>query len=286
MKNDNLLPSIFQPKILPVVGFILQKDVYTTNLLYANDQFSTKALRKTLPFRSGSGKKLNNPSSSITILRQNGNISENSLDEDIFYMRNTFKPKKLHNMQLKFPLPKIKPVPLTNSILREDICKKDIKIKYMDDDLNITSKFGKKIIYNLKENNNIYETTFQKKNKIKFPLRNTIDESKKNYNTSYKPKIRKYGTEFKLNKLPVNRFNKFRFKKNKSIKNILPVRQAISQINSELKLIDLEDKERKKQFFKNEFFATQLNTNSNNNNNDNESSNNKNKTFYENIDIH
>ena len=81
----------------------------------------------------------------------------------------------------------------------------------------------------------------------------------------------------------MNRFNKFRFKKNKSIKNMLPVRQAISQINSELKLIDLEDKERKRQFFKNEFFATQLNTHSNN---DNESSNNKNKTFYENIDIH
>ena len=283
MKNDNLLPSIFQPKILPIVGFILQKDVYTTNLLYANDQFSTKSLRKTLPFRSGSGRKPNNPSSSLTILRQNGFISDNSLDEDIFYMRNTFKPKKLHNKQLKFPLPKIKPIPLTNSILREDICKQDIRIKYMEDDLNITSKFGKKIVYNLKENNNMYETSFQKKSKFHFPLRNTIGEGKKKYNTSYKPKIRKYASDFKLNKLPINRFNKFRFKKNKSIKNILPVRQAISQINSELKLIDLEDKERKRQFFKNEFFATQLNTHSNN---DNESSNNKNKTFYENIDIH
>ena len=60
------------------------------------------------------------------------------------------------------------------------------------------------------------------------------------------------------------------------------MRQAISQINSELRLFDLEDKERKRQFFKNEFFATQLNTNSN----DNESTNNKNKTFYGNIEIH
>ena len=151
MKNDKILPPIFQPQILPIVGFILQKDVYTTNLLYANDQFSTKSLRKTLPFRRGSGRKPNNPSSSLTILRQNGFISENSEDEDIFYMRNTFKPKKLNNKQLRFPLPKINPVPLTNSILREDICKQDIRIKYLDDDLNITSKFGKKIIYNLNE---------------------------------------------------------------------------------------------------------------------------------------
>ena len=280
MKNDYFLPSISQPKILPIVGFILQKDVYTTNLLYANDQFPTKSLRKTIPFRKGSGRKPNNPSSSLTILRQNGNMSDNSIDEDMFYMRNTFKPKKLHNKHLKFPLPKIKPVPLTNSILREDICKQDIRIKYMEDDLNITSKFGKKIIYNLKENNNIYETTFPKKSKFKFPLRN--DKGKKNYKTIYGPKIRKYASEFKLNKSPINRFNKFRVKKNKTIKNILPVRQAISQINSELRLFDLEDKERKRQFFKNEFFATQLNTNSN----DNESTNNKNKTFYGNIEIH
>lgn len=281
MKNDNFLPSIYQPPVLPIVGFILQKDVYTTNLLYANDQFPTKSLRKNLPFRSGSGRKPNNPSSSLTILRQNGFISENSEDEDLFYMRNTFRPKKLNNKHLKFPLPKLKPVPLTNSILREDICKQDVRIKYMDDDLNITSKFGKKIIYNLKENNKPYETSFPKRNRFKFPMRDRKVDNKTKYKTMYGPRIKKYGSEFKFSKLSFKNFNKFKIKNNKNIKNILPVRQAIYQINSELKLIELEDKERKRAFCKNEFFATQLKTNSNN-----ESSSNKTKSFYEPIDIH
>ena len=283
MKKNTFLPPIIQPPIMPIVGFILQKDVYTTNLLYANDQFSTKSLRKTLPFRSGSGRKPKNPSSSLIILRQNGFCSENSEDEDIFYMRNTFKPKKLNNKQLKFPLPKIKPIPLTNSILREDICQQDIKIKYLDDDLNITSKFGKKILYNLKENNTFYNTKFKEKPKFNIPLRNKDNENKK-FNTLYKPKMKKYKSEYKFNKLSIKRYNKYRIKDNKNVKNILPVRQAIYQINSELKLIELEDKERNRSFCKNEFFATQLNTNSNNNNN--ETSSNKNKSLYDPMDIH
>ena len=277
MKNDKILPSIFKPQILPIVGFILQKDVYTTNLLYANDQFSTKSLRKTLPFRRGSGRKPNNPSSSLTILRQNGFISENSEDEDIFYMRNTFKPKKLNNKQLRFPLPKIKPVPLTNSILREDICKQDVRIKYMEDDLNITSKFGKKIIYNLKESNNPYETQFPK-TKFKFTMRNQKFQSKKKFKTVYGPKIKKYSSELKLSKIPMKRYNKLN---KKELKNRLPVRQAIYQINSELKLIKMEDIARKRSFIKNEFFQTQLNTHTHSN--DNESTNNKNKSLYDNI---
>jgi hypothetical protein len=281
MKNDNILPSIIQPPILPIVGFILQKDVYTTNLLYANDQFPTKSLRKNLPFRSGSGRKPNNPSSSLTILRQNGLISENSEDEDIFYMRNTFKPKKLNNKQLRFPLPKIKPIPLTNSILREDICKQDIKIKYMDDDLNITSKFGKKIKYNLKENNNIYENK-PMKSKVSLPIRNKKIEKERKFHTVY-PKMKKYKSQFKFSKLSLKRLNKLKKKGNKNIKNILPVRQAIYQINSELKLIELEDKERKKSFYKNEFFPTQINTI---NNNKNETSSNKNKSVYDPMESH
>ena len=283
MKKNNFLPLIIQPPILPIVGFILQKDVYTTNLLYANDQFPTKSLRKNLPFRTGSGRKPNNPSSSLTIIRQNGIISENSEDEDIFYMRNTFKPKKLKNKQLKFPLPKIKPIALTNSILREDFCRQDIKIKCLDDDLNITSKFGKKIKYNLKENNTIYDKKFPVRPKVGIKFRNKKIKSEKKFNTMY-PKMKKYNSDFKLTKLPMKRFNKFKStynKNNKNIKNILPVRQAIYQINSELKLIDLEDKERKKSFYKNKFFATQINTNDNN-----DTSSNKIKSSYNHIDTH
>ena len=282
MKNKTFLPQKIQPPILPIVGFILQKDVYTTNLLYANDQFPTKSLRKTLPFRSGSGRKPNNPSSSLTILRQNGFFADNSEDEDTFYMRSTFKPKKLNNKQLKFPLPKKNPIPLTNSILREDICKQDVKIKYLDDDLNITSKFGKKIIYNLKENNTIYKTKFKGKPEFRIPLKIPNLENKNKFKTFYKPKIKKNKSEFKYSKISMKRFNKSKIKDNKNIKNILPVRQAIYQINSELRMLELEDKERKRSFCKKAFFATQLHTNSNNN----DTSSNKNKSLYDPMDIH
>ena len=198
MKNDNINPIILQPKIAPVVGFILQKDVYTTNLLYSYDQFPTKSLRKTIPFRTGSGRKPDNPCSSLTIYRQNGFFSENSEDEEVFYMRNTFKPSKLNNKHLKFPLPKIKSVPLTNAILNEDICKQDVKIKYMEDDLNITSKFGKKIIYNLKEKNKPYDNNKHLiiKSKLLVPLRD------KNVENNLKGKIKKEHVTVPINVFP------------------------------------------------------------------------------------
>ena len=280
MKNEYYLPSLFQPNVLPIVGFILQKDVYTTNLLYANDQFSTKSLRKKLPFRSGSGRKPNNPSSSLTILRQNGLISENSEDETIFYTRNTFKPKKLHHKHLRFPLPKLKAIPLTNSILHEDICKQDIKIKYMDDDLNITSKFGKKIIYNLKESH-----TFNKKlsSKIKFSNQKQKKIANKSNNRALlSNKLKKYRSEYKFGKFQIKkRNNQTKYNDKNDIKNTLPMRQAIYQINSELKIIQLEEKERKKSFYRNKFFTTQINTQSNN-----DSTSNKNKSIYEPIKLH
>ena len=280
MKNDYYLPSIIQPQYLPIVGFILQKDVFTTNLLYANDQFPTHSLRKRLPFRSGSGRKPKNPSRSLTILRQNGTISYNSENEVLFYTRNTFKPKKLHKRHLKFPLPKIKSIPLTNSILREDICKQDIRIKYMDDDLNITSKFGKKIIYNLKEGDNIQDAKFlKKKDFTSSPLREKRIENMKKSNTLNAGRLKKYISEYKINNLPKRKHNRFKIRGIQDIKNILPVRQAICQINSELKTIEQEDKDRKRSFYRNKFFATQLNTHSNN------ESSNKNKSFYEPIEL-
>ena len=35
----------------PPSGFILQKDVYTTNLLFTNEKYSIESLKETLPFR-------------------------------------------------------------------------------------------------------------------------------------------------------------------------------------------------------------------------------------------
>ena len=68
------------------------------------------------------------------------------------YASNICKPKLLNNRKLKFPLPKIKTFPLTYLNLHEEISKKDVKIKNMDDDLNITSNNGRKIFYRFKEN--------------------------------------------------------------------------------------------------------------------------------------
>ena len=274
MEYDFINRIILQPKINPIVGFILQKDVYTTNLLYANNQFPVTSLKKTLPFRSISGRKAKNPSSSLTVYRQNGVLSDNSEDEEVFYMRNTFKPKKLNNKHLKFPLPKIAPIPLTNSILREDICKQDVKIQYLEDDLNITSKFGKKIIYNLKENNHsYYNNHYIVKGKIRLPLRDKKVESELKYHYIKNPRMKKYNSELIHNKRIKRTFNKYDLNIIRNVKNILPIRQAISQINSELKIFKNEDKERRKAFYKNEFFTTQVHTSSNN-----ESSTNKNKS--------
>ena len=82
--------NIFEKVELPPHGFILQKDVYTTNLLYANDQFPLTSLKKRLPFRDNSGKKAQNPSKSVKIVRENGKISENSEQKKIFYFYISF----------------------------------------------------------------------------------------------------------------------------------------------------------------------------------------------------
>ena len=125
-------PLILNPPPMPIVGFILQKDVYTTNLLYANDKFSTKSLRKKLPFRPPYIKN-NDPNSCITILHN----KKNNLNIKTEY---TFKPKKLMHRRLKFPLPKMKTVPLNESILNGEICKQNISLYlkniYKEEELN------------------------------------------------------------------------------------------------------------------------------------------------------
>ena len=156
--------KIFDKVEFPPCGFILQKDVYTTNLLYANDQFPLTALKKRLPFRPKSGKKIQNPNHSVRILRENGNVSENSESKKLFYLLNNFKPKQLKNKKLKFPLPKLKAFPLSHLNLYEEISKKDLRIRNIDDDLNITSNNGRKIFYKFKEKKLTNPKIFKKKN--------------------------------------------------------------------------------------------------------------------------
>ena len=135
----------------PPSGFILQKDVYTTNLLYAYDLFPLKYLNN-LPFRIQK-KENNNPNYSFQILPFTGNKSFIVKKQKLFNFIN--KPKKVNNIckqKLKFPIPKRKIISLKHLNLYEGITKKNIKIKNMDDDLNISSNHGKKFIYKYKEN--------------------------------------------------------------------------------------------------------------------------------------
>jgi hypothetical protein len=132
-------------------GFILQKDVYITNLLYANDQLPIIKIAKLLPFRPASGWMPQDPSSCLQIVRQNGLLSLYPENESLFYSKKKVKPKKLNNRKLKFPIPKYRYPPLSAADFHKHLRQQGIRIKYIDDDLNITSKKGKRIIYTFRE---------------------------------------------------------------------------------------------------------------------------------------
>jgi hypothetical protein len=168
-----------EPYYLPS-GFILQKDVYTTNLLYANDQYPINKLLKILPFRPPTGRKPQDPSNCLKIVRQNGFVSYNTENETIFFSKNSFKPKKLKNRKLRFPIPKYKLSPLSAMDFYSRLRDKNIRIKYIDDDLNITSKNGKRIHYTFKDK---YISNYEpkEKNTKKFII-NKRKESDKNAN--------------------------------------------------------------------------------------------------------
>ena len=204
----------------PPCGFILQKDVYTTNLLYANNQFPLTSLKKRLPFRPP--KRLN-PNNSVTVLRQNGKISDNAENKKEFYFFNTFKPKYLNKRKLKFPIGQSKPIPLRKINLYEEISKKDIKIKNIDDDLNITSNNGRKIYYRFKENK-LFST--------KKPLIPSISAN------NFYGNNKKGKEETSMAKI--------------SLKNL------INQLNEELRSLRQMDLDRKRSFIKDKFFSTQI----------------------------
>ena len=212
--------NIFTKIEYPPCGFILQKDVYTTNLLYANDQFPLTSLKKRLPFRPP--KKLN-PNNSVKILRQNGKISDNAENKKEFYFYNTFKPKYLIKRKLKFPIPQSKPIPLTNLNYYEEISKKDVKIKNIDDDLNITSINGRKIFYRFKENK-----LFSTKKSLFPPItgNNYYGYGKKGKEETSMAKI--------------------------SLKNV------INQLNDDLRYLRQMELDRKRSFIKDKFFSTQI----------------------------
>ena len=124
---------------------------------------------------------------------------------------------------MKFPIPQVKTIPLTNLNLYEEISKKDIKIQNIDDDLNITSNNGRKIFYRFKEHK-----LFSTKKSI-FP-----SISANNYFGHGK----RAKEETSMGKI--------------SLKNI------INQLNDDLRSLRQMELERKKSFIRDKFFSTQI----------------------------
>lgn len=238
----------------PPSGFFLQKDVYTSNILYANTQLLSKVPMKWLPFRTVPSHKPDNPSKSLKIVNEKCSTISNEDSKISFSLRN--RPKKLINSKLSFPLPKIIIPPLTTMNFDKALCKKDLKIKYMEDDLNISSRKARKIIYNYKNNiistyNNIIENN------------NICDTANKNYSdneNSFNNKIKNILREEKL---------KYKKYKNKTSlyftfkpfikKKVSDLNNQVNEINNNLRRINTQDKENRKIPFKDNMFATQIN---------------------------
>lgn len=259
---------------LPPSGFILQKDVYTTNLLYANDQLPPDQKNKWFSFRSVPNQKPNNPSKSIKVYKETEasktKYIEKSEIKDISSPKNS---RKLKRSKLSFPLPKITIPPLTTVNYNKNLCRRDLNIKFMDDDLNIASRKAKKIFYNYKKNeitsdncktdNNFCDIDFSNQSLSTF----SGDEKNKT--------CKKVGDGNILKPMGVRRVKlskhrggsesmHFIYKPfiEKRIKNI---KFAIGLINTNMKRIQTQDREYRKIFFKDEMFPTQIKTQYNNN---------------------
>jgi hypothetical protein len=145
-------------------GFILKKDVYTTNILYENNLIpDTSKLKYILPFRPKSGRIPQDPSTCIRIMKQIYPIPFVTNIDNIFFIKKNLKSKKLKNKKLKFPLPKMKLRPISSNDFYTNIRGK--RARNIEDDLNITTRHGKKIYYSFK-NDNDYEE--EKKYKEKY----------------------------------------------------------------------------------------------------------------------
>ena len=145
-------------------GFILQKDIYTTNILYENNLIpDTSKLKYILPFRPKSGRIPQDPSTCIRIMKQIYPIPFVTNMDNIFFIKKNLKSKKLKNKKLKFPLPKMKLRPISSNDFYTNIRGK--RARNIEDDLNITTRHGKKIYYSFK-NDNDYEE--EKKYKEKY----------------------------------------------------------------------------------------------------------------------
>ena len=228
--------NIFSKIKLPPCGFVLQRDIYTTNLLYANNMFPLKSLRKRLPFRSNSKLKMENLNHSIRIYKK----KENSLDEsekNYFYF-DDLKKKPLIQKKIKLPFPKIQTLPLNSINLHENINKKEVKIKHMEDDLNITSNNGKKIYYEFKTNNKRDKSSSSKMINLPVIFRHRNNKLKNSFHNILLKRHKKNDNNISMDK--------------KSLSSI------INEINKSLRYFRQNENNRKRSFIKDNFFSTQI----------------------------
>ena len=146
-------------------GFILQKDVYTTNILYENNLIPNTNLKRILPFRPKSGRIPQDPTPCVQIFKQIGPIPDPMKFEDFFILKKDFRTKKLKKRKLKFPLPKLRLRPISSNDFYKHLRNKNLKTRNIEDDLNITSKHGKKIYYSFR---NAFDNSDREKYKEKY----------------------------------------------------------------------------------------------------------------------
>lgn len=260
MKNQYIKPVTRLLNLrLPPSGFILQKDVYTTNLLYANDQLSPEKKNSWFSFRSIPTHLPNNPGRSLRI------FNETECSFSNFNMSSS-KSKKMIKTKLKFPLPKIVMPPISLNNYNKNLCKRDLNILFIEDDLNIASNKGKKIFYNYKKNKLSPDKCTTEGN-----INNIKNENNSEMNVHLSPsksvsnckrELKVFG-EIQRMKLCKNRgkcpSTEFLYAPymNRRIKNI---RNTINLINYNMKIMKKQEIEHRKMLSRDDMFATQIRT--------------------------
>ena len=204
-------------------GFILQKDVYTTNLLYANNQFPLKSLRERLPFLHPSQEKknLNYSVNNLRLNESTSNLDKNNNDLNYSARSKIKNLKKI--LKMKYPIPKGKMMSIKDLNFYQEMSNKNIRVKNIDDDLNITSNKGKKILYKFKNTKSPIMP--------KLPLIPT-----KNYNNNNQNKEKSLSMSMSSARL----------------KNV------IDHLNEDLKNIKIFEAKRKENIIRDKFFNTQI----------------------------
>ena len=137
-------------KIKTPSGFILQKDVYTTNLLYENNKFPLTNLRSSLPFIPLIKSKKFNLENYLIIRKRTFDQGEERKNCSFFPLEK--KRKLFQGKKLRFPLERINYKKLGRVVFYKDLCRKDLRGQDIPDDNNITSRIYRGLEFVNKQN--------------------------------------------------------------------------------------------------------------------------------------